>query len=327
MLRGVAPSLTPPPAVTLVCGPEGFLAERAVADVLVRARHVDADADVSTVAAAETSPAGLAEMLSPSLFATTRVAVIEGLDQASEDLSDEVDRLAATPLPGAVVVLVHPGGLKGKRLLDSLRRRGVTEVRCDPIKRADDAVAFVRTEARDRRGRIEQDAAARLVEVLGADLRTLASMSEQLVADSDGTVTVDLVNQYVEGRAEVKGWVVADYVVTGQSEQALAELRWALAAGTDPVLVVGALAGSLRTLTRLSAVPRGFRDADVARDLGVPSWKVRALRGQLRGWSADGLAQAIRAVAAADLAIKGASFDPVLALSTAVLAVTDARRQ
>jgi DNA polymerase-3 subunit delta len=113
--------------------------------------------------------------------------------------------------------------------------------------------------------------------------------------------------------------------VTGRADLALTELRWALAQGTDGVLVVGALASSLRTLARLSAVPRGYRDTDVARDLGVPSWKVRLLRGQLHGWTADRLADALREVAAADLAIKGGSSDPTLVLTTTVLAVADAR--
>jgi DNA polymerase-3 subunit delta len=78
-------------------------------------------------------------------------------------------------------------------------------------------------------------------------------------------------------------------------------------------------------LIRLSAMPRGYRDNDVARDLKVPSWKVRLLRGQLRGWSVAGLEHALRAVGDGDLAIKGGSTDHVLALSELVLAVSDCR--
>ena len=223
-----------------------------------------------------------------------------------------------------MVVLVHPGGNKGKRLLDGLRTAGVPVVRCDTPK-GGELVEFVIAEARAHKGRIDSETASRLVDVLGGDLRGLASMTEQLVVDGEGRVTLDLVSQYVDGRADVKGWAVADLAVTGQTAKALAELRWALAGGTDAVLVVGALAGSLRTLTMLTAMPRGYRDADVARDLKVPTWKVRVLRGQLRGWSSDGLARAMRSVAAADLAIKGGSSDHALALSEAVLAVCEAR--
>lgn len=324
MLRRVNPPTTVAP-VTLVSGPEQLFSERAVQQVLAQVRRDDPDVDVSWLSAGTTTASELLETLSPSLFAASRVAVLTDLDQASDDLAAGVEQLALSPPDGAVLVLVHPGGVKGKRLLDGLRRAGVTEVRTEPLKRADDLLEFVIAEARSHRGRIDRDTAARLVDVLGSDVRALASMTEQLVADGEGTVTTALVDQYVEGRADVKGWTVADLTVTGQTSQALAELRWALAGGTDGVLIVGAVAGSLRTLVRLSAMPRGHRDADVARDLKVPSWKVRVLRSQLRGWTVDGLERALKAVAHADLAIKGGSSDHALALSELVLAVTDAR--
>ena len=327
MLATVSRVTVPPAPVTLVCGPESFLAERAVADVMARARHADSEVDVSWLAAADINSAILMETLSPSLFAVSRVAVVQGLDQTPDDLSSTLEALVQAPPDGAVLVLVHPGGNKGKRLLDALRKRGVTEVRADSVRRGDELLEFVVGEARSHHGVIDREAAARLVEVLGGDLRGLASMTEQLVADSDGAVSIDLVSQYVDGRAEVKGWTVADLTVTGQTAKALAELRWALVSGTDSVLVVGALAVSLRTLTMLTAIPRGYREADVARDLAVPPWKVRVLRSQLRGWSETGLATALRSVAEADLAIKGGSSDHALALSKAVLAVVDARDQ
>ncbi|MGB9375705.1 MAG: DNA polymerase III subunit delta [Jiangellales bacterium] len=324
MLEPVNPPGRPPAPVTLVSGPEAFLRERAVADVVGRARAADPDVDVTWLSAAETTPGSLGEAISPSLFAAGRVAVLEGLDECSDDLASAVQALAADPPEGAVVVLVHPGGNKGKRLLDGLRKAGVPETRCEAPK-GGELVDFVVAEARSHKGRIDPETASKLVDVLGGDLRGLASMTEQLVVDGEGVVTLDLVSQYVDGRADVKGWAVADLTVTGQTAKALAELRWALAGGTDAVLVVGALAGSLRTLTMLTAMPRGHRDADVARDLKVPTWKVRVLRGQLRGWSSDGLSRAMRSVAAADLAIKGGSSDPTLALSETVLAVCEAR--
>ena len=311
--------------MTLVAGPEQFLRERAVADVLARARHLDPDIEVTQLEAAETTPSELVETLSPSLFATSRAAVVAGLEQCQDDLAGALEQIAVNPPDGAIVVLVHPGGNKGRRLLDTLRRRSVPEVRCDAVRRPDDLVDFVDTEARSHHGRIDREAAVRLIDVLGGDLRGLASMTEQLVADGDGHVTLPLVSAYVDGRADVKGWAVADLAITGQTSRALAELRWALSSGTDAVLVVGALAGSLRSLTRLAAVPRGYREADIARDLDVPSWKVRILRGQLRGWTPDGLSRAMRAVAQADLAIKGGSSDHALALSALLLAVIDAR--
>ena len=82
MLEPVNPPGRPPAPVTLVSGPEAFLRERAVSDVVGRARAADPDVDVTWLSAAETTPGSLGEALSPSLFAAGRVAVLEGLDEA-----------------------------------------------------------------------------------------------------------------------------------------------------------------------------------------------------------------------------------------------------
>ena len=313
-------------SVTLVVGPEALLAERAVSAVVRAARAADPDTDVSDLSGGELSLGGLAEHLSPSLFAVSRVLVVRNVQDVPDQVGSALVGHAQLVDADARLVLVHPGGVKNKKLLDALRKAGAHEVVAEKVTRPDDQVAFVRAEVRHAGGRIDESAARRLVEAVGGDLRGLASAAAQLSADSpDGTVDAAVVAMYFEGRAEVKGWVVADRAVEGRTAEAVEQLRWALETGTDPVLVTGALATSLRSLARLSGAPRGVRDADLARDIGIPPWKVRVLRGQLRGWSPAGLANAIRAVAAADLEVKGAGNDSTLALTKALVAIGTAR--
>ncbi|WP_046769892.1 DNA polymerase III subunit delta [Jiangella alkaliphila] len=312
--------------VTLVFGPETLLAERAAGAVARAARAADADADVSQVSGSELTAGALAEHVSPSLFATRRVLLVNDVQDVSESVGDVLVGYVNTPIDGIHVVLLHPGGVKGKKLLTALRKAGVHEVPAERLTRPDDQVSFVRAEVRRNGGRIDEAAARQLVESVGGDLRGLASAAGQLAVDApDGQVTAQVVSMYFEGRAEVKGWVVADRAVEGKTGEAVEQLRWALETGTDPVLVTGSLATSLRSLARLAGAPRGMRDADVARDLGIPPWKVRVLRGQLRGWTPNGLARAIRAVADADLAVKGGGNDATLALTTALVAIGSAR--
>ncbi|WP_233552897.1 DNA polymerase III subunit delta [Jiangella rhizosphaerae] len=303
-----------------------MLAERAAGAVVRAARAADPDADVSQVSGSELTAGALAEHVSPSLFATRRVLLVNDVQDVSEPVGDVLVGYVTTPIDGIHLVLLHPGGVKGKKLLTALRKAGVHEVPAERLTRPDDQVAFVRAEVRRHGSRIDEAAARQLVESVGGDLRGLASAAGQLAVDApDGQVTGQVVAMYFEGRAEVKGWVVADRAVEGKTGEAVEQLRWALETGTDPVLVTGALATSLRSLARLAGAPRGMRDADVARDLGIPPWKVRVLRGQLRGWTPTGLARAIRAVADADLAVKGGGNDATLALTTALVAIGTAR--
>ena len=107
----------------------------------------------------------------------------------------------------------------------------------------------------------------------------------QLASDfPEEPLTVKVVTNYFAGRAEVKGFKIADDALAGRAEEALVELRWALETGTPAVLIVGSFASGVRSLARFVGAPRGLRDADLAREAGVPPWKVNQLRAQARGW-------------------------------------------
>ena len=125
----------------------------------------------------------------------------------------------------------------------------------------------------------------------------------------------------------MKSFAIADAALYGRTAAALEELRWALDNGTAPVLVTSAFATGLRGLARFKSAPRGLREADLAREAGVPPWKVRVLREQARGWDDSGLAAAIVAVAKADADVKGAGSDPAYSLERMVLTVSGARLQ
>ena len=68
-----------------------------------------------------------------------------------------------------------------------------------------------------------------------------------------------------------------------------------------------------------------MRDNDLAREVGVPPWKVRTVRDQSRGWSEAAIARAIRTIAQADADTKGAAGDAAYTLERLVLTVTGLR--
>ena len=78
-------------------------------------------------------------------------------------------------------------------------------------------------------------------------------------------------------------------------------------------------------MARYKAAPRGMREADLAREVGVPPWKLRTIRDQSRGWTDRGIALAVRAAAQADADIKGAASDAAYTLERLVLTITGLR--
>jgi DNA polymerase-3 subunit delta len=91
------------------------------------------------------------------------------------------------------------------------------------------------------------------------------------------------------------------------------------------VLVTSALASGVRQIARVASAGRTARPADLARELGLPPWKVERAQRQARGWRPEGITVAMTAIAEADAAVKGAGVDPAYALERAVLTVAAAR--
>ncbi|WP_407564889.1 DNA polymerase III subunit delta [Streptomyces sp. 184] len=321
--RGGGDPLTP---VTLAVGQEDLLVDRAVAEVVAAARVADPDTDVRELTHDALPPGTLAELTSPSLFAERKVVVVRGAQDLAADAVKDVKAYVAAPADEITLVLAHAGGPKGKGLLDAARKAGAREVDCAKVTRPADRLAFVKAEFRAAGRTATPSACQALVDAIGSDLREMASGCAQLAADVEGTIDDAVVARYYTGRAETSGFEVADRAVEGRTTEALEALRWALNTGVAPVLLASALAQGVRSIGRLASAPRGMRPADLARELGMPPWKVDRVRQQMRGWTADGVATAIRAVARADADVKGGSADPGYALEKAVVAIATAAR-
>ncbi|KRB77341.1 DNA polymerase III subunit delta [Nocardioides sp. Root190] len=314
--------------VTLVTGKEEFLGARTVEDVKAAVRAHDAESEFSDGNASDLTLASLGEMSAPSLFSAVRCVVVRGLENLPDESVDGVLAYAASPVEDVALVLVHGGGQKGSGVLTKLRKLGaVSEHRSEELKPSD-FPGFVANEVRRYGASIDREAADVLIEAIGRDLRSLAGAAHQLTNDFPGErISEAQVRRYFGGRAEAKSFAVADAAFAGRDRVALEELRWALDAGTAAVLITSAFAGSARGLARMVSAPRGMRDVDLAREVGVPPWKLRSLRDQSRGWTDAGLARAIRAVAQADADVKGAASDASYALERLVLTITGLRQR
>jgi DNA polymerase-3 subunit delta len=310
--------------VLLVTGTEAFLADRAVRSAIAAVSTGAAEVEVTELMAAELDVGAFAELTGPSLFAAERTLVLRGLENLPAELVPQLVEYAGSPSDDVLVVLVHSGGQKGKAVLDKLRKASVTEVVATAPKTWE-LPQFVAGEIRLLGGSIEERGAAALVDAVGHDLRALAAACSQLVSDADGApISPDLIGRYFGGRAEVTSFAVADAAIAGRTEPALEQLRWALDCGVAAVLVTSAMASGLRGLAKYASAPSGLREADLAREVGVPPWKLKSLRQQARGWTSGGLATAIKAVAQADADVKGASGDAGYALERMVITVSRA---
>lgn len=321
----------PPSPVNVVVGEEDLLVERAVAALLAAAGPAES---VQHVQGATLRPGELTTLTAPSLFGGGCVLVVHGAEDAAKNVADELTALATDPPPDLVAVLTHAGAAKGKALLTGLTKLGarradgppqVRIVACPKVTRMSDRMQFIRGEVTTARRKIDESGVRALIDAVGNDLRELAAACAQLTADTTGVIDQAVVHRYYRGRAEASGFTVADRAVEGKLGEALELLRWALAVGVAPVLISSGLAQGVRLLGRVGSAAKGQPDAVVAAEVGAPPWKVDRVRQQLRGWTPEGVARALAAVAQADAQVKGEGANAGYALEVAIREIVASR--
>jgi DNA polymerase-3 subunit delta len=186
-------------------------------------------------------------------------------------------------------------------------------------------VDFVRKEFRALRVKADEETVTVLLDAVGSDLRELASACSQLVADTGGAIDAAAVRRYHSGKAEVKGFDIADKAVTGDVEGAAEALRWAMMRGEPLVVLADALAEAIHTIGRVG--PLSGDPYRLASQLGMPPWRVQKAQKQARHWSRDTVATAMKVVAALNANVKGAVVDADYALESAVRKVAELAAQ
>ncbi len=259
---------------------------------------------------------------SPSLFGEPRLVLIENLEQMTDALLQDMLTYVSAPAPDVFVVATHRGGNRGKKLLDAIAASPFPVVTCPPLKNARDKNDFLRAELTRAGRKADPAALAALVDALGNDVMEMSSALSQLMADTQGTITVDHVKTYYAGRIEATGFTVADCAVKGDVAGAITALRHAISTGVDPVPIVSALAMKIRTLARVAAVRS---KGGSLQSLGMASWQIDRASKELSGWSDEALATSLIAIAQADSDVKGGARDAVYAVERAVITTCRAR--
>jgi DNA polymerase-3 subunit delta len=309
--------------LVLIQGAEGLLADRAISKILA----TNPAATITTLIADEIEVGTITDSLAPSLFGDARIVVIKEIQDLVADCSDEIIEYLSDPDESLNLVLWHKGGVKGKALVDKVKKAGAEIISAEAIKKDSDKAEFVRGEFKNLGRKISTEAVQALIDSLGSDLRELGGACSQLASDvQDGKlIDEDDVAAYQRGRIETTGYDVADAVLDGKTALALISLRNAINTGTDPVLIVSAIAASIRTMAKVSGASRGLKSYDLASQLGLPPWQIDKARRQLSGWSENALARSVITLAQADADIKGAAADPAYALERAIITISTAR--
>ncbi|WP_115686034.1 DNA polymerase III subunit delta [Corynebacterium senegalense] len=305
--------------VHLVLGEDEFLAERATRSIIEGASPA---AELTTLRAGDVTEGELIMATSPSLFAEERIAVVENAELAGKEPTELLLQAAADPAPGLTLIIRHTGGGRQKSMVPKFSK--IAEVhQVDPL-RDRERHTWLTNEFRRHGVRPTPDVVAALLESVGSDLRELASAVDQLVADTEGELTVASVRAYYSGVAEVSGFDIAEQAVTGRVDKALASTRRALQLGISPVAIAAALAMKVGDVARLYNT-RGNPN-QLARSLGMHPFAAKKAMQVARNWSGQAVSEAVIIIADLDAAVKGQGGDEEFALEDAVRRIAELAR-
>ena len=304
-------------AFYLILGSEGALSDRAINKLSLELK--ESKCEITNLFAAETIVGDIADALAPSLFSERRALILRDLQDLPEENKDEITRYLTSPDETMTVVFVHKGGVKGKALLDAIKKVKPEIISCEPLKKEAEKEGFVKELFLDIGRKATSGAVSALVGALGSDMRELQAAVSQIAADAPaGVIDEVMIDKFHQGRVETTGFDVADATLDGDLSVALIALRSALETGTDPVMITSAIASSLRSLAKVSGANRGTKSFELAGTLGMAPWQIDKARRQLHRWSPGAMADAVGAIAQADAEVKGAASDPIYALEKAV---------
>lgn len=302
----------------LVQGSEEYIHTRVTDAVKHQLKQAEPETEIHHLSAAEYQSGELQVLASPSLFGEKKLLVFDDMHKMTDAFVVDGLEYIQFLSPDVTFLGLHGGGTRGKRLLDAMKKFG-QYIEAKPIKSERDRMEFLQAEFRGARRKIDAAAIKALADAIGQNLGELAAAAHQLIADTEGTITEDIVEKYYGGRVQATAFKVADSALDGQLGPATALLRHALATGVQPVAITASFAMKARQVARVvdAQLPQG----QLASVLGMAPWQAQRVTATARHWTPVNIAGAIELIARADAEAKGQARDADFAVERMVTRV------
>ncbi len=233
-----------------------------------------------------------------------RVIRITEFSKVRETDEEALVRYVENPAESSVVIFNAEDLDKRRKLTRTLLDR--CEVVEFPALKDGEAKAWVKSRLKELKLACDEQALSELVSLVGTDVQTLFSELEKLASAAGETkrITIDLVDDLIGRSRELSNFELGDHLIARDRRKALETLHRLIEGGAEPVMLLGLIASNFHRLALAKdALNRGTRD-DVFRNMPMPPFKRDAFMARLQRSDASKIAQGIKLIAAADLAIK-----------------------
>ncbi|MDD2497147.1 MAG: DNA polymerase III subunit delta [Desulfitobacteriaceae bacterium] len=278
------------------------------------------------------SPAQVAESAGIlPVFAEKRLVVVNhapwfssaksGRDEAPEREVEPLLSYLENPSPSTCLVLV--GGEKidsRKKTVKAIKKTG--QVIEFPSLWGSELNSWIEEQFKKQGKKIDRQAMDYLTVAVGNNLSLLAGEIEKTViylGDKKQVVYHD-VAQVVSPNSMINVFNLVDAVGQRRATTAVRQLREITKTGEQEIKILSLLARQFRILISVQIMEkRGFREYEITKELGLPSFVIKKAVLQCRNFTEEELAEGLEILLDADVAIKTGKGEPLGLLETAIL--------
>lgn len=256
------------------------------------AKSGDIDFNSDTFSGANASGEDIVAACNTIPFASdVRLVVVRDADVLKKADADALADYLASPNDTTVLAMDSTKMDKKKRLYKAVRALGSEcVIDCTPRK-SYELPSMVRGMAVTHGVTIDDDAAQRLIELVGSNTVHLDGELQKLALAHTGAdaIGVSEVEALVTRSAEAKPWDVTDAFAARDAAACVQAIR--NVKGTTPISLLGRCVSEARILLTCHALAaRGRSSAnDLAEYLNMPAWKVKRVPGWARKWRTEEL--------------------------------------
>jgi DNA polymerase III subunit delta len=252
------------------------------------------------------------------MMSSRRVVCITDFAKLREADEDVLIQYLDNPADSSVVIFVARDLDKRKKLTKTLFEK-CTLVEFPPLADGE-AKAWAKEHLRELKVAADDRALSDVVDLVGTDVQTLCSELDKLAtaAAANKRITVDLVDELIGRSRELTNFALTDHLIGGNRKRALEILHRLLADGSEPVMLIGLMAGNYHRLALAKDLFTRQGKQAVFQVIRMPWNKQDSFLATVRASSEADIARAIQRIAAADVAIKTSQATPRLQLEMLV---------
>ncbi|HXV58107.1 MAG TPA: DNA polymerase III subunit delta [Gaiellaceae bacterium] len=236
-----------------------------------------------------------------------RLVIVEDVQAWKKEDEEAVAAYVTDPVPGAVLVLLGGGELKGSSLPGLAAKAG--EVLAYDVPKPRDLPAWVRAQFERLGVTADGEAARALVEIVGDDATALTTEVEKIAAWAAGE---PVGRREVEALAvpahEASAWAIMDAWGGRDLSAALAACQADVERGEEPFVIAMRLASQVALVRQAQGLAdEGLGAREIAKRLRKHEFRVRKALGHADNYTREELDEAVIRLAALDASLKGAS--------------------